>query len=159
MASAFPLPDVLKIKQVLGMLFDGLEVKPGGTFDWAPAGGAWIGVFIADDGAPVALCAMDVNLAASFGAALSMLPPGAAKDAAKSKDLTSVMIDNLREIMNISTRLLMNDTSPHLKLEQLYPMKSLPATAATLLGAPHPRTQFQMQLGKYGGGVLSLVTA
>ncbi len=158
MATAYPLPDVPKIKQVLGMLFDGLEVKPGGTFDWAPAGGAWIGVFIADDGAPVALCAMDANLAATFGAALSMLPPGAAKDAAKSKDLTSVMIDNLREIMNISTRLLMNDTSLHLKLEQLYPIKSLPAPAAAFLAATKQRLQFQMQLPKYGGGVLSLVS-
>jgi len=159
MATAYPLPDVPKIKQVLGLLFDGLEVKPGGTFDWAPAGGAWVGVFIGDQGAPVALCAMDANLAATFGAALSMLPPGAAKDAAKAKELTSVMIDNLREIMNISTRLLMNDTSLHLKLGQLYPIKSLPAPGAALLVATNTRTQFQMQLAKYGGGVLSLVAA
>jgi hypothetical protein len=112
MATAYPLPDVNKIKQILGLLFDGLDVKLGGTFDQAPAGGAWFGVFVADSGASVALCGADVNLAATFGPAFSMLPAAAAKDAAKSRELTGVMIDNLREIMNICTRLVMNETSP-----------------------------------------------
>jgi hypothetical protein len=158
MATAYPLPDVAKIKQVLGLLFDGLDVKPGGTFDGTPAGGAWFGVFVADDGAPVALCGADANLAASFGAAFSMLPPAAVKDAVKSRELTAVMIDNLREIMNISTRLVMNESSPHLRLEQIHSVKSLPASATALLGAPNGRSEFQIQMPKYGGGVLTLIS-
>jgi hypothetical protein len=158
MATAYPLPNVAKVKEVLGMLFDGLDVKPGGTFDQTPGGGAWFGVFIADGGKAVALCGADVNLAASLGAALSMLPPGAAKDAAKSRELTGTMTDNLREIMNICTRLVMNDTSPHLKLQQIYSVKSLPAPSAAILGAPQGRIEFQVQLAKYGGGVLTLVS-
>ena len=158
MASAFPLPDAPKIVQMLGMLFDGLDVKPGGTFDHTPGGGAWFGVFVADSGAPVALCGADANLAATFGAAFSMLPVAAAKDAAKARDLTTVMIENMREIMNISTRLVMDNTSPHLKLDQLYPSKSLPAPAAALLAAPAGRREFQVQLPKYGGGVLTFLT-
>jgi hypothetical protein len=159
MLTANPLPDVAKVKQVLGMLFDGLDVKPGGSFNQTPGGGAWFGVFVGDGGTPVALCGADVNLAASFGAALSMLPPAAAKDAAKSRELSGVMMDNLREIMNICTRLVMNDTSPHLRLEQICSAKSLPAPAAALLGAPKGRTEFQVQLAKYGGGVLTLLSA
>ncbi len=158
MATAYPLPDAAKVKNILGILFDGLDVKPGGTFDRTPAGGAWFGVFISDVGAPVAMCGADVNLAASFGAAFSMLPAAAVKDAAKSRELTGVMIDNLREIMNICTRLVMSDTSPHLKLEQIYPVKALPAPAATLLGASSGRCEFQIQMPKYGGGILSLVS-
>jgi hypothetical protein len=159
MATAYPLPDGAKIVQLLGILFDGLDVKAGGTFDQTPAGGAWFGVFVADGGAPVALCGADANLAASFGAALSMLPVGAAKDAAKSHDLTDVMIGNVREIMNICTRLVMDASSPHLKLDQIYPSKSLPATAMALLGAPQGRREFQVQLPKYGGGVLTVLSA
>jgi hypothetical protein len=158
MATAYPLPDASKIVQFLGLLFDGLDVKPGGTFDQTPAGGAWFGVFVADSGEPVALCIADVNLAASFGAAFSMLPAAMAKEVAKTRQLTDVMIDNVREIMNICTRLMMDANSPHLKLEQIYPAKSLPAPAAALLGAPPGRREFQLQLPKYGGGVLSLVT-
>jgi hypothetical protein len=159
MATAYPLPDGAKIVQLLGILFDGLDVKPGGTFDQTPAGGAWFGVFVTDAGAPVALCGADANLAASFGGALSMLPVAAAKDAAKARQLTDVMVENVREIMNICTRLVMDATSPHLKLDQLYPTKSLPAAALALLGAPQGRREFQVQLPKYGGGVLTVLSA
>jgi hypothetical protein len=159
MATAYPLPDGAKIVQLLGILFDGLDVKPGGTFDQTPAGGAWFGVFVTDGGAPVALCGADANLAASFGGALSMLPVAAAKDAAKERQLTDVMIENVREIMNICTRLVMDATSPHLKLDQLYPAKSLPAPALALLGAARGRREFQVQLPKYGGGVLTVLSA
>ncbi len=159
MATAYPLPDGPKIINMLGLLFDGLDVKAGGTFDQTPAGGAWFGVFVADGGNPVALCGADANLAATFGCAFSMLPVGAAKDAAKSRELTGVMIDNMREIMNICSRLVMDASSPHLKLDQLYPAKSLPAPAAALLGAPGGRKEFQVQLPKYGGGVLTFLSA
>ena len=158
MATLYPLPDAKKVQQILGMLFDGLDIKPGGTFDQTPAGGAWFGVFIGDGGKPVALCGADVNLAASFGAALSMLPPGVAKEAAKTKQLTDVMCENLREIMNICTRLVLEAGSPHLKLEKIYPCQSLPAAAAAILGGAQGRREFQLQLPKYGGGVLSLLS-
>lgn len=158
MATAYPLPDVPKIVQFLGLLFDGLEVKPGGAFDQSPAGGAWFGVFVADSGEPVALCGADANLAATWGAALSMLPVAAAKEAAKTRELSGVMVDNVREIMNICTRLVMDATSLHLKLDQVYPVKSLPAPAAALLGTAQGRREFQIQLPKYGGGVLAFLT-
>jgi hypothetical protein len=159
MATAYPLPDGPKIIDLLGLLFDGLEVKAGGSFDQTPAGGAWFGVFVIDSGNPAALCGADANLAATFGAAFSMLPVGVAKDAAKTRELTSVMIDNLREIMNICSRLVMDAASPHLKLDQVYPAKSLPAPAAALLGAPNGRREYQVQLPKYGGGVLAFWSA
>ena len=159
MASSYPLPDGPKILDLLGLLFDGLDVKPGSAFDQSAAGGAWFGVFVADGGEPVALCGADANLAASFGAALSMLPPLAAKEAAKARELTAAMIGNVREIMNICTRLVMDSTSPHLRLEQIYPVKSLPAAASALLVAPKGRREFQVQLTKYGGGVLAFVVA
>jgi hypothetical protein len=158
MATTYPLPDGAKILQLLGLLFDGFEVKAGGTFDQSAAGGAWFGVFVADSGEPVALCGADANLAATFGAAFSMLPVLAAKEAAKARERTAVMTDNLREIMNICTRLVMDATSPHLRLEQIYPVKSLPAPASALLAAAKGRREFQVQLPKYGGGVLTLVT-
>jgi hypothetical protein len=159
MATAYPLPDGKKIMQILGMLFEGLAVKPGGAFDGTATGGAWFGVFVADNGAPVALCGADASLAASFGAAFSMLPVAAAKHAAEVRELTDVMIENVREIMNICTRLVMDETSPHLKLEQIYATRSLPAPAAVLLGAPQARREFQLQLPKYGGGVLTVLSA
>ena len=141
------------------MLFDGLDVKVGGTFDQSPNGGAWFGVFIDNAGAPVALCGADVNLAASLSSALSMLPPAAAKEAARARELSPVMCENLREVMNICTRLVLDATSPHLKLDQLYPVKGLPAAAAALLTRMAGRREFNLQVPRYGGGVLSLLSS
>jgi hypothetical protein len=141
------------------MLFDSLDVKAGGTFDQTPNGGAWFGVFIDHSGAPVALCGADVGLAASLSSALSMLPPQAAKEALRSRELTAGMCENLREVMNICTRLVLDSTSPHLKLDRLYSAKALPAAVATLLASASGRREFNLQLPRYGGGILSVLSS
>ena len=158
MTSAYPLPDVRKVQDILGMLFDALDVKVGGAFDQTPDGGAWFGVFIDDAASPVALCGADIGLAASLGSALSMLPPSTAKEAARSGELSPGMRENLHEVMNICTRLVLDSTSPHLKLEQLCPVNALPAAAAALLTRAPVRREFSLQLPRYGGGVLSLMS-
>ena len=158
MTTVYPLPDAPKVQNILGMLFDGLDVKAGGAFDQTSEGGAWFGVFVNDDGTPVALCGADASLAAGLSAALSMLPPWAAKEAAHSRELSGTMCENLREVMNICTRLVLDSSSPHLKLEQLCPIKSLSAAAAAILGNAPARHEFLLQLPRYGGGVLSVLS-
>jgi hypothetical protein len=158
MANVIPLPDGKKVSTLLEALFDGLDVKPGGSFDQSPTPGAWFGVFVLDAGETAALCGTDAALSASFGAALSMLPVAAAQEATKAKNLTDVMVGNIREVMNICSRLLMDSNSPHLKLEELYPRKALPASAAGLLAAPKAQIQFKVSLPKYGGGVMTFQT-
>jgi hypothetical protein len=158
MSTAFPLPDVHKVQSILGLLFVGLDVKAGGNFDQTPKGGAFFGVFVGAGDAPVALCGVDLTLGASLAAALSMLPPSVVKEAVKTGDLGRVMLENLREIMNICTRLLLDASTPHLKLDQVYAAQSLPAAAAAILSATHGRRDFQLQLPRYGGGVLSLLS-
>jgi len=87
-----------------------------------------------------------------------MLPPSAAKEAVRARELSRVMRENLHEVMNICTRLLLDSTSPHLKLEQIYPIKTLPAPASALLAKPPGRREFGLQLPRYGGGTLSLLS-
>jgi hypothetical protein len=158
MATAYPMPDSAKVKLMLGLLFDGLEVKPGKKFDIVPPSGSWVGLYVGDDGKPVAACAVDVLLAANSAAALSMLPPAVAKDAAKTKELTDVMVANLQEIMNICSRLLMNDGSAHLKLDKVYPSKSLPPAVTAMLGAAQGRVDFELNVPKYGVGTLAVLS-
>jgi hypothetical protein len=159
MATLCPLPDSAKVMSLLGLLFEGLEVKPGGSFDGSPASGAWFGMFVDDGGTLIALCGTDLPLSASLGAALSMLPGAAVKDSIKSRELSRTMTENLREVMNIATRLMMSDTSAHLKLEHIYPSKTLPASAVALLRGSTAHTEFQVQVPRYGGGVLTLLSA
>jgi hypothetical protein len=158
MATVYPLPDVARVKSMLGMMFDGLEVKQGGKLDMAPTSNAYVGVFVGDDGKPGALCACDLPLASNIASALSMLPPAAAKDAAKSKQLTEVMLANLREVMNICSRLLIVDGSPHLKLDQVYEAKAVPEPARAIVAGAKGRIDFEIGVAKYGPGVMSVLS-
>jgi hypothetical protein len=155
-AAAHPVPDLAQVKELLGMIFDGLTVKPGPKLDASPKSNCYFGVYVSDGGAPVALCGCDFAFAANSGAALSMLPPNAAKEAVKDKELTPVMLANLHEVMNICTRLMLRDDSPHLKLREVCPVSALPAPAAQILSAPNARVDFEVGLGKYGTGVISV---
>jgi hypothetical protein len=158
MSTTLPMPDAAKVRGMLGILFDGLEVKPGKKFDLAPASGAWVGLYVGKDNVPLALCAMDAALAGYAGAALSMLPPAVAKDAVKSKDLTDVMVQNLREIMNICSRLVMTDTSPHVRLEEVHPAAKFTAGVNAVISGQQGRVDFELNVPKYGPGTLAVVS-
>ncbi len=155
--SMYPIPTAAQVKDLLGMLFDGTAVKPASKLDVSAASTSYVGVYISDGGDPVALCACNLDFAAGAGAALSILPPNAVKDAIKSKSLPGPMQDNLRELMNICTRLVIKDGSPHLRLQEVYSAKSLPAPAAAIAGVATGRADFEVALGRYGGGVLSVM--
>jgi hypothetical protein len=155
--AAYPIPDLAQVKDLLGMLFDGLSVKLGPKLDVAPKANSYFGVYVSDDGSPAALCGCDLAFAANSGAALSLLPPNAAKEAMKDKELTPVMLANLHEVMNICTRLMLRDGSPHLKLRELCALGALPPPAAAIIGAPRNRVDFEIGIGKYGVGVLAVM--
>ncbi|NNM61387.1 MAG: hypothetical protein HKM03_04400 [Steroidobacteraceae bacterium] len=156
--SHYPLPDAALVREMFGVLFDGLTVKPGPKFDLGPKSSSYCAVYVTDENAPGAFCVCDMAFAANAGAALSMLPPPVAKEAAKNRVLNEVMSANLREVMNIATRLLLRENTPHLRLEEVYPVAALPAAAqAALAAAPH-RVDFETSLGKYGVGMLAAVS-
>src|ERR1700680_2791113 len=149
-AASHPLPDIAQVKDLLGMLFDALSVKLGPKLDVSPKATSYFGVYVSDDGTPVALCGCDMAFAANSGAALSMLPPNVAKEAAKDKELTPVMLANLHEVMNICTRLMLRDDSPHLKLRELCVQNALAPPAAAIMPPPKARTTSQVGPGTTG---------
>lgn len=158
MATAYPMPDLSKVRSVLGLVFEGLQVRSGRAFDVLPGSGCWVGLYVADSGAPVAACIADSSLAAHASAALSMLPVAVARDAAATKELNELMVGNLREVLNICTRLLMSEESAHLRLEDIYPALAMPAKVAALLGAQKGRIDFELTVPKYGLGTLAVVS-
>ncbi len=156
-SAACPLPDINQVRDLLGMLFDGLAVKTGAKLDLTPKLSAYVAVYLTDGGTPAALVACDIAFAANSGAALSMLPPNIAKDAVKTQQLTDVMVGNLREVMNICTRLVLRENSPHLRLDIVCPVGNLPPAAAAIVAAPRGRIDFEIGLAKYGGGLIAVL--
>lgn len=159
MPTAYPLPDANRVKSILSLVFEDIEISPGSRLDSSPASGTYVGVYVSDDGTPVALCLTDASLSACWGSALSLLPVGMAREAAKSRQLTAAMLENLREMVNICTRLVMSEHSPHLRLDDVYRAGSLPAAAAALCATARGRCDFQIALPKYGSGQFALLSS
>ena len=155
------LPNVKAMTKTVAMLFgDDVKVAAGKPLDTKPGSGNLIAMYVDDADKPVAAVLCDIPFAAYAGCALSMLPAGAAKDAIKTKKLEQTMLDNLYEIMNIVSTMLMDEHTPHLKLTTLYPdLGKLPADAkAMLTAAAKNHADFIITVPRYGAGGLSLLS-
>mgnify|MGYP000240575509 CR=1 FL=1 len=85
------------------------------------------------------------------GAALTMVPADAANDMVNSRDFTEVALSNFHEVMNICSRLLMSDDSPHLRLDETL----APASAAHAISAAETLAKpasFSVDIPQYGKG-------
>ena len=157
----YVLPNATAMTKNVAMLFgDDTKVAPGKPQDDKTGSGNLIAIYIDDADKPVAAVLCDIPFAAYAGCALSMLPAGAAKDAIKTKKLEQTMLDNLYEVMNIVSTMLMDERTPHLKLGTLYPdLSKLPADAKALLAAvAKNHADFIVTVPRYGAGTLSLLT-
>jgi len=104
-------------------------------------------VYINQDGETVATCAVALPTAAALGCSLSMIPPGGAECMVEDKELSEMATDNLYEVMNILSSLLMSDSTSHLKLA-----KVVPGSDARIEG--ESEKAYSLDLGAYGKGEL-----
>lgn len=116
-----------------------------------------VGTYVDDTGALVAICAVDLAFGAFSGAAMSGIPAAAAKDAIAEKALTENMLANLAEVMNILSRLLMSDTSPHLKFREVLSPGEQSELVKGLAGAT--RADMSISIPRYGVGNLSFLVS
>jgi hypothetical protein len=104
-----------------------------------------------------AVLGMELPLAANFGAALGLLPAGAAEDAVDEKQLFPNLAENVFELFNVFTSLLNKAGASHVKLYQvIYPGQSLPNDARAHLMALGKRLDLTVEVSRYGKGKLSL---
>jgi hypothetical protein len=103
---------------------------------------------------------MQLSLAANAGAALGLLPAGAAEDSIDEKKLTPNLAENVFELCNVLTSLLNREGSPHVKLYQVvYPGMPLPTDARAHLLALGRRLDLLIEVARYGKGKFSLSLA
>lgn len=156
MSTIHPIPSETQIRQILTMLFGNDLKLDSGKSDTSNDASSLFAIFINDDGREVTACVCDHNFAAFAGSALTKIPIAGAEDAAKTGEFTEMMLGNLHEIMNICSRLFMNDKSPHLRLDTLYPTPdALPDNAKTMLDDCQDRVDFTVSIPGYGNGGLS----
>jgi len=102
-------------------------------------------VYIDRDGEIVATCAVPLATAAALGCSLSMIPAGGAEGMVEDKELSAMATDNLYEVMNILSSLLMSDKTSHLKLARVVP-------SADERIAGEGEAAYTLNLGAYGKG-------
>jgi len=104
-----------------------------------------------------AVLGMQLELAANAGAALGLLPAGAAEDSIEEKTLFPNLAENVFELCNVLTSLLNREGGPHVKMYQvIYPGMVLPNDVRAHLLALGKRLDLTVEVARYGKGKLSL---
>ena len=156
MSSGFLTPTEESLLTTLQFLYgEDLEVSASSAPESDKA--LWA-LYVSADGTPVAVASCDVAFGCYAGASLSMIPAGGAQDAAESGEISAGMLENLKEVMNICSNLMMDDSTPHLKFEKVYnSANDLPDAGKALLDSASGPA-FQVTIPGYGSGVISLMS-
>ncbi len=149
--TAHLMPRAEDVKNTFVTLFgDGVEVA---DHD-GEADSTHLAVFIDDDDAPVTAIAVDLPFTAYLGAALTMIPKGGADDAIAEGEVSEMMVANVQEIMNICSRWFMDNSTPHLRLDSVYPVKTVPESAMDLYDGGD-QVSFTVHIPEYGAGTIT----
>jgi len=160
MSTNFAVPKEVEVQEMLGMLYDaGLTVKSGENQAIEAGSKNLIAVYVDDADQPVTACACDYNFTAFAGAALTKIPKGGAEDAASSGDFSGTMLGNLNEVMNICSRLYMNSSTPHLRLDKTYSSPDdVPEDVKPILSNSAGRADYDVSIPGYGDGKLAFLS-
>lgn len=151
--SSFKTPTHAGTTEMLGMIF-GEDIE---VFDGTPVDptSSYVATFVDDEGKLVAVGACDTEFGAFAGSALSLIPKAGAMDAVKEGVLSQPMRDNLYEVMNICTRLLMDEKTPHLKLDRLLAPGEGTEEDLARVGASGNAAHMKVDVPRYGMGHVS----
>lgn len=152
------LPPTKLIKDVIdGMLGKEVSVSPAGALTPADTIGGALAVYVDDSNHLGAVAGWDLTLAANVGAAVALVPVGAAEDAIEEKYLPDHLLENLSEVSNVLASVFQIPGNPHLRLSQMYrPINSADNDAVGLLYALGNRIDLSVSVPNYGDGRLSV---
>ncbi|PWJ55649.1 Response regulator receiver domain-containing protein [Quadrisphaera granulorum] len=105
-----------------------------------------------------AVVAFDLPMAAYIGAAIGLLPPGAAADAVDDKELFPNLRTNAAEVLNVMAALFNVGDAAHLKLYSHHALgEQIPTDVIGHLTALGGRVDWAVSVKGYGTGTLSIV--
>lgn len=145
-------PKADEISSLLGMVFG--ENPKVVESDDQKLDDKYIAPFINRDNKLVAYCAGDLPCVIFSGACLSMMPKGTAEDMVKDGNVDESVMLNYYEVMNIITKVLMDDDSEHLRIAKriLNPEEGVKAT--NVMRGKGKTYSFEMEVPGYGPGKL-----
>ena len=161
MSDTSVLPGSLAVRNLFeDLLGRDCSVAPGDPIAAADLPTATVAIYTDKAQQIYAVLGMQLSLAANVGAALGLLPAGAAEDSIDEKQLFPNLAENVFELCNVLTSLLNREGAPHVRLYQVvYPGNPLPNDARAHLMALGRRLDLMIEVSRYGKGKLSLSLA
>lgn len=143
----------LSAPERISSLLTGLVGKPVGvrpaSTKTAPQGLLAVAVY-GGEGQAAGAWICDMSSATSLAAALSLVPPKVAQDAARTGKLEEPLDENLREIFNVGARIFQSDR--HVSLKGVFlPGQTQPPVVVKLLSSPK-RAEFEVSVPDYAKG-------
>jgi hypothetical protein len=161
MSDTSVIPGALQVRNLFeDLLGRDVTVTPGQPLVIDDLPTAVVAVFVDAGHQIYGVIGMQLSLAANAGAALGLMPAGAAEDAVADKQLNPTIAENVGELCNVLTSLLNREGGPHVKLHQVvYPGTQLPTDVQAHLMAMGRRLDLMIEVSRYGKGKLSLSLA
>jgi hypothetical protein len=161
MSDTSVIPVALTVRNLFeDLLGRDVNVSPGDPMTATDLPTAVIAVYTDTSQQLYAVLGMQLTLAANAGAALGLLPAGAAEDSIEEGKLFPNLAENVFELCNVLTSLLNREGAPHVKLYQvIYPGMDLPNDARAHLLALGKRLDLTVEVARYGKGKWSLSLA
>jgi hypothetical protein len=161
MSDTSVLPAPLAVRNLFeDLLGRDCAVGPGDPIGVADLPTATVAIYTDNAQQMYGVVGMGLPLAANVGAALGLIPPGAAEDSIEEKKLFPNLAENVFELCNVLTSLLNREGAPHVKLYQvIYPGMSLPDDARAHLLALGRRLDLTIEVSRYGKGKFSMSLA
>jgi hypothetical protein len=103
-------------------------------------------------------CVCDIAFAARTGAALTVIPSGAAEEAIRAGVVTDTLNENFHEVLNVMARFFSLGGSTRANLGAVHlPGEVLNSTVVAHLAKPAARLDLTVDVTGYGTGLLTLV--
>ena len=151
------LPNTEDIYEMLNLFF-GDDMSAEYRDEPVDVADKYAAIYVDSEGEPGAICYVDAAFAAYAGGAMTMMPPGPVQEAAANNDLSQMMTENLYEVMNIWTRLVINDETRHLKLTEVKKTEEIKEIVDALLATGN-RGDYNISIPKYGVGTMSFLVS
>jgi serine/threonine protein kinase len=117
-----------------------------------------VAVYAGDDGTPEALVHFDLLAAGSTAAALTSFPSHMVRDANRQGHLSPILMENLREVANVLTKLIRGMSTARLRIQSVHPLPGVvPPGVAAALQTPPSSVSFEVFVSDYPSGRMTVI--
>jgi hypothetical protein len=147
--------ELRRVKSVFDMLFGKeCEISDSKPLEISPKN--VIGTFKNGEDEVCGAIVFDNSLACFSGAALSMIPMGAAEDCISSGEISSVIMDNINEVFNVAVGFFSDGTTPDMRLEKMHVNEASVPDKVNELISNSSSLHFEADIQGYGKGTASV---